>query len=1445
MSVRYKFKNDLEFNAVPCDGFHISVIDLKRTIIRAKRLGRVTDFDLQITNQQTGEVYSTEDGLIPKNSTLIIVRVPLSAGQKKIWEAEKLPQSNPSSHITSSSDKSFTSSTDGASEEDKISTMMSNSAEMYDRKNWVVYRGKAAFPGKPPPITYRCNRCHQTGHWVQDCALIKAGMGGQELKKTTGIPRSFLKPANIDTPGAKINPQGMYMVNELETQAYRDKKVDKPMWDNDNNVSSASVNMEIPSDLKCPVCHDLLKDAIMLPTCACATCDECARNALIESENNTCPVCNEADNCPDDLIPCRKLRDKVNKFKNTSGYAAKTQTSIPAVTKIMSPKSATPTLPDIVLPNQFDILSKENNSNSIAKVSPSLVTTIKQQQKENTPPVDMGLAAVTTAEKVASYNNSPYGNTSEDAATPLTSEPPIPGVVDNDDEHDVFKSKVILRSPDSIVKPSPQSPTRSPSPLQKIVKSPQSPIVQNRSHASPRSPRGHPPTYSNGLSIPVSLPDTSLPPPGFMGSLPTYLPPPLSRYGVPPHNPTFRGHPHLPHMPMPNRFPGRRDPPPIPGQQNYIEDPLETFNRLMAQKDQKKKYRSRSRSPHYRHSPSRRVSPRGGPPGRYRHPSSPHPPPRGPRTPPLSPRQSSTPPPGDSPHHPAPVGGESPRSSSPRGRHISPRRRTPSPVSPRRRSHSPRRYSRSRSRSRQRSRTPDYQRRYYDEDRYQNSRRSYHSSDPRYRENYPYRDEYSRSRGTRGSRGRIRGRSRGGYYDRRSPPPPPSHHSIERSRRDQRSYSNERTPSLSPEPENHQRYTYNRYPQNAPDNSSRDYGQYQRQPGGYNEEESHRTVSINHHKDDGDYHHRSKSDKYTEPPEMVEEQTVAAPVMVKKKKEKKKKRKKEESVENQNEVHADESKKKKKKAKKVKTKKTADDETERSKKKSKEADMKEKKPLPPPQPQTSSEVPIVKGRYVEDVSEETKPPPRNDDDVGLRVKEYNNGVIDKELKAPSSILNHEEESQNNFKKECPQMRIELVPELSKWEREDLLVADSSTSPQKEERNNDYDKSLSSEKEEYERCNSQDSEDLRDMLKSKKSSTTNNEENDKVKKKKKSKELQQQPQNIEGSESEGVLEKRHHETKVFDKEEESEEIKKKKKKKKKQKEMEKKIEKKLRKEMKKKLKEKLKKKTKNRESTVSPIPSPSPPPPPSKDYNQQVSSRRRDVKSERGDNLKITFDRNNHSESRSPSGERKRRSTSEEEFNRNRVSLMKLSGTDVRDSKSNNNSSRMELQQPSRKLSIKDRLGPIKRSRSPEVRRNHRDGRRKEDSSKERRRFEVEEDRNVRDQKPDSRNSRIHSAASDSRKRSEPRRSREREVSDKKRRRSPSLSKESKRNKDNWSGGGGGNGDYSSSKRSKKKESSSRKDDLEKSRKNRKNSSKLKSRYENECRNSRGYNSDSN
>lgn len=55
MSVHYKFKSALEYDTVTFDGLHISVKDLKNSILQQKRIGKSTDFDLQVTNAQTKE----------------------------------------------------------------------------------------------------------------------------------------------------------------------------------------------------------------------------------------------------------------------------------------------------------------------------------------------------------------------------------------------------------------------------------------------------------------------------------------------------------------------------------------------------------------------------------------------------------------------------------------------------------------------------------------------------------------------------------------------------------------------------------------------------------------------------------------------------------------------------------------------------------------------------------------------------------------------------------------------------------------------------------------------------------------------------------------------------------------------------------------------------------------------------------------------------------------------------------------------------------------------------------------------------------------------------------------------------------------------------------------------------------------------------------------------
>ena len=98
-------------------------------------------------------------------------------------------------------------------EDEKIKQMMSASGDYYNQKNWSQSSGKLSGQKDTPGPGYKCNRCNQIGgiegksHFIYDCPQGKANEGNN-VKRSTGIPRSFLQPATADTPGAKINPQG-------------------------------------------------------------------------------------------------------------------------------------------------------------------------------------------------------------------------------------------------------------------------------------------------------------------------------------------------------------------------------------------------------------------------------------------------------------------------------------------------------------------------------------------------------------------------------------------------------------------------------------------------------------------------------------------------------------------------------------------------------------------------------------------------------------------------------------------------------------------------------------------------------------------------------------------------------------------------------------------------------------------------------------------------------------------------------------------------------------------------------------------------------------------------------------------------------------------------------------------------------------------------------------
>ncbi|XP_075625571.1 E3 ubiquitin-protein ligase RBBP6-like [Balearica regulorum gibbericeps] len=92
--VHYKFSSKLNYDTVTFNGLHISLCDLKRQIFGREKL-KPANCDLQISNAQTKEEYTDENALIPKNSSVIVRRIPaggVKATSKRHVLAHKSPK---------------------------------------------------------------------------------------------------------------------------------------------------------------------------------------------------------------------------------------------------------------------------------------------------------------------------------------------------------------------------------------------------------------------------------------------------------------------------------------------------------------------------------------------------------------------------------------------------------------------------------------------------------------------------------------------------------------------------------------------------------------------------------------------------------------------------------------------------------------------------------------------------------------------------------------------------------------------------------------------------------------------------------------------------------------------------------------------------------------------------------------------------------------------------------------------------------------------------------------------------------------------------------------------------------------------------------------------------------------------------------------------------------
>ncbi|EGB06189.1 hypothetical protein AURANDRAFT_29666, partial [Aureococcus anophagefferens] len=75
--IQFRFQSSKAFDAITFSGLMIKLLELKRAIVEKLKLDRAhMDFDLAVSNAQTKEAYGDDNMMVPKNTSVVVRRVP-------------------------------------------------------------------------------------------------------------------------------------------------------------------------------------------------------------------------------------------------------------------------------------------------------------------------------------------------------------------------------------------------------------------------------------------------------------------------------------------------------------------------------------------------------------------------------------------------------------------------------------------------------------------------------------------------------------------------------------------------------------------------------------------------------------------------------------------------------------------------------------------------------------------------------------------------------------------------------------------------------------------------------------------------------------------------------------------------------------------------------------------------------------------------------------------------------------------------------------------------------------------------------------------------------------------------------------------------------------------------------------------------------------------------
>ncbi|KAI0400247.1 DWNN domain-containing protein [Xylaria palmicola] len=372
-SVFFKFKSQKEPTRVEFDGTGISVFELKRDIIIKSGLGDGTDFDLAIYTDDGSEEYDDDTTIIPRSTTVVARRLPPQkpgAGRAARYVSGKMPSSAKNSSRKEATTKVTKPAVTGPAqtntaltEEEKMMAMFQAESEQWTAQQEEMSHKTAVYkpgtkkpanvPDHEPPNGYICYRCGQKGHWIQLCPTNDNPDfdNRPRVKRTTGIPRSFLKTVDksalqqTGADGEEVKPPSGLMVNA--DGEFVIAEPDKASWEQfqAKTKSSAAAQKAASAEdkeleekgLLCSIDNRMFIDPMKTPCCEKTYCNDCITNALIESDF-VCPGCQTDGVLIDDLKPDDESSTKIQTYlKDKETSKVKEQSPSPPVDKTQPP----------------------------------------------------------------------------------------------------------------------------------------------------------------------------------------------------------------------------------------------------------------------------------------------------------------------------------------------------------------------------------------------------------------------------------------------------------------------------------------------------------------------------------------------------------------------------------------------------------------------------------------------------------------------------------------------------------------------------------------------------------------------------------------------------------------------------------------------------------------------------------------------------------------------------------------------------------------------------------------------------------------------------------------------------------------------------------------------------------------------------------------------------